>query len=135
MAAGNSTATQAEPDVTDGPFEVKELLRIDQALTAADANGRGLKFSVYVGPLHDPVRGAAEAMHDQLEDPDHSILIAISPQQRQLEVVTGKAARERVPDRQVSLAVFSMEASFGAGNLAEGIVTGLRMLGEQAAHN
>lgn len=135
MATGNATATKNDSDVTDGPFAVRDLLRIDQALTAADANAGGLFFSVYVGSLHDPVRGAAESLHDQLADPDHSILIAVSPEQRQLEIVTGPEARNRIPDRQVSLAVFSMEAAFGAGQLAEGIVTGLRMLGEQAAHN
>ncbi|THV39446.1 DUF5130 family protein [Glycomyces buryatensis] len=120
------------PAVLDGPFDVPELLHLDEALSAAEQNGGGLHFSVYVGPLHDPVRGAAETLHDRLSDPDSSVLIAVSPEQRRVEVVTGKLAQEKIPDRSAALVVFSMEAAFGAGQLAGGIMTGLRMLAETA---
>lgn len=141
MAAGSDVARRTaderspegvRPDVLEGPFDVRELLHLDEALTAAERDGGGLHFSVYVGPLHDPVRGAAEAMHDRLADPDKSVLIAVSPEQRKLEIVTGKLAQDKIPDRSAALVVFSMEAAFGAGNLAEGVVTGLRMLAETA---
>ncbi|WP_374209688.1 DUF5130 family protein [Glycomyces sp. TRM65418] len=117
----------------EGPFDVRELLHLDEALAAAERDGGGLHYSVYVGPLHDPVRGAAEALHDKLADPDRSVLIAVSPEQRQLEIVTGKVAQEKIPDRSAALVVFSMEAAFGAGQLSGGIITGLRMLAETAA--
>lgn len=141
MAAGNDVARRTaddrspegvQPEVLEGPFDVKELLHLDEALTAAERDGGGLHYSVYVGPLHDPVRGAAETMHDRLSDPDKSVLIAVSPEQRKLEIVTGKLAQDKIPDRSAALVVFSMEAAFGAGNLAEGVVTGLRMLAETA---
>lgn len=141
MASGNDVARRSaheqspenvHPEVLDGPFDVKELLHLDEALSAAERDGGGLHYSVYVGPLHDPVRGAAEAMHDRLADPDKSVLIAVSPAQRKLEIVTGKVAQDKIPDRSAALVVFSMEAAFGAGNLCEGVVTGLRMLAETA---
>ncbi|GAB3223009.1 DUF5130 family protein [Glycomyces halotolerans] len=141
MASGNEVARHAlterspeeiRPDVLDGPFDVKELLHIDEALTAAESEGGGLHYSVYVGPLHDPVRGAAEALHNRLKEPDKSVLIAVSPEQRQMEIVTGKLAQEKIPDRSAALAAFSMEAAFGAGQLSGGIITGLRMLAETA---
>ncbi len=72
-------------------------------------------------------------MHDRLSDPERSVLIAVSPEQRRLEIVTGKVAREKIPDRSAALVVFSMEAAFGAGQLDGGIITGLRMLAEAAA--
>ncbi|WP_100445687.1 DUF5130 family protein [Glycomyces xiaoerkulensis] len=141
MASGNDiarrtlTATGPEgiqPAVLDGPFDTKELLHLDEALGTAERDGGGLHYSVYVGPLQDPVRGAAEALHDRLAEPDRSVLIAVSPEQRRLEIVTGKLAQDRIPDRSAALVVFSMEAAFGAGRLCEGVITGLRMLAETA---
>ncbi|GAA2164462.1 DUF5130 family protein [Glycomyces rutgersensis] len=142
MASGNQVAIvegvdkspeNVRPAMLEGPFDTHQLLHIDEALSVAERDGGGLHYSVYVGPLHDPVRGAAEALHDKLADPDRSILVAVSPEQRQLEIVTGKLAQEKVPDRSAALVVFSMEAAFGAGQLAGGIITGLRMLAETAA--
>ncbi|MCD0445316.1 DUF5130 domain-containing protein [Glycomyces sp. A-F 0318] len=126
---------EVQPAVLEGPFDVKELLHLDEALSVAERDGGGLHYSVYVGPLHDPVRGAAEALHERLAEPDRSVLVAVSPEQRQLEIVTGKLAQEKIPDRSAALVVFSMEAAFGAGQLAGGIITGLRMLAEAAQSN
>jgi hypothetical protein len=142
MASGNqvvivggvhkSPEKVAQP-MLEGPFDVRELLHLDEALAAAERDGGGLHYSVYVGPLDVPVRGAAEALHDKLSHPDRSVLIAVSPEQRQLEIVTGTLAKEKIPDRSAALVVFSMEAAFGAGQLSGGIITGLRMLAETAA--
>ena len=57
------------PEVLDGPFSTRQLLRIDEALRLAD-QGTGLIFSVYVGELDEPVREHAERLHRQLADPD-----------------------------------------------------------------
>jgi hypothetical protein len=143
MASGNTVARKTlnerspedvRPAVLEGPFDTRQLLHLDEALSAAEREGGGLHYSVYVGPLHDPVRGAAEAMHDRLSRPDESVLIAVSPEQRRIEIVTGRAAQEKIPDRSAALVVFSMEAAFGAGRLLDGIITGLRMLAETAAN-
>lgn len=122
----------AHPDVLDGPFTTRQLLRIDEALVAADAE-TGLTFSVYVGPLAEPTREAAEALHEQLPEPSDGVLLAVSPNQRVLEIVTGERATKRLPRQTCALAALSMTASFGGGDLAGGIVTGLRMLTDQAS--
>ncbi|GAA1817837.1 DUF5130 family protein [Planosporangium flavigriseum] len=119
------------PEVLDGPFNTRQLLRLDEALRLAD-RGTGLTFSVYVGELDEPVRGHAEKLHGQLGDPDHSVLVAVSPNQRVLEIVTGSEARKRIPDRSAKLAALSMAAAFGGGDLAGGIVSGLAQLSDQA---
>jgi hypothetical protein len=62
------------------------------------------------------------------------VLIAVSPGQRVVEVVTGAAAARRIPDRACALAVLSMTGSFAAGDLVGGIVNGLRQLSDQAGH-
>ena len=109
MTAGNSE-TSRRPDVLDGPFTTRQLLRLDQALRVADES-TGLTFSVYVGDLEDPTRAYAEKLHGQLPDPAQSVLLAICPSQRQLEIVTGTEARKRIPDRNAKLAALSMAAT------------------------
>jgi len=122
----------SRPEVLDGPFTTPQLLRLDDALRVADRS-TGLTFSVYVGELDEPVRGHAEKLHAQLADPARSVLMAVSPNQRLLEIVTGTAARVRVPDRAAKLAALSMAAAFGGGDLAGGIVSGLAQLTEAGA--
>jgi uncharacterized protein DUF5130 len=130
MTAGDRHGA-ARPEVLHGPFTTRQLLRLDDALRGADGS-TGLTFSVYVGELDQPVRGHAEKLHSQLIDPDQSVLIAVSPNQRVLEIVTGYEARRRIPDRQAKLAALSMAAAFGGGDLAGGLVSGIAQLAEQA---
>src|SRR5690606_22826897 len=103
----------------------------DQALRDADRL-TGLVFSVYVGELDEPVRQAAEKLHAQLPDPAISVLIAVSPNQRVLEIVTGPSARLRLPARDCKLAAMSMAAALAGGDLAGGLVTGLAQLTDHA---
>ena len=118
-------------EVLEGPFTTRQLLRLDEALRTADA-ATGLTFSVYVGQLEEPVRGAAEKLHAQLSDPAASVTVAVSPNQRVLEIITGPEARRRIPDRDAKLAALSMVAAFGGGDLAGGIISGLDQLATRA---
>jgi tryptophanyl-tRNA synthetase len=136
VTAGESHTDQqaAVQAVADGPFTTRQLLRLDDALAVADRS-TGLTFSVYVGALDEPVRQAAENLHARLADPAHSVLVAVSPDQRQLEIVTGEIARKRVSDRDSKLAALSMAASFGGGDLAGGLVSGLAQLADHAGRS
>ena len=131
MTGGNGAGLKGQPDVLNGPFTTRQLLRLDEALRLADSS-TGLTFSIYVGDLEEPMRGHAEQLHGQLADPPHSVLIAVSPNQRRLEIVTGNEARKRISDRDAKLAGLSMSAAFAGGDLAGGIVSGLSQLANQA---
>ncbi|HEX6500059.1 MAG TPA: DUF5130 family protein [Micromonosporaceae bacterium] len=137
MTAGDGRSVErqaperARPEVLDGPFSTTQLLRLDEALRLAD-RATGLTFSAYVGPLDEPVRAHAEKMLGQLTDPDQSVLVAVSPNQRVLEIVTGAEARRRLPDRACKLAALSMTAAFSGGDLAGGLVSGIAQLADQA---
>ena len=74
----------------------------------------------------------AQRLHAGVEGSDEAVLVAVSPEQRVVEVVTGSEARVRLPDRGAKLAVMSMVASFKEGDLLGGLLSGLRMLGDQA---
>jgi Domain of unknown function (DUF5130) len=135
VTAGESvTEVTGQRDVLDGPFTTRQLLRLDEALRLADSS-TGLTFSIYVGDLDEPVRGHAEKLHGQLAHPSTAVLIAVSPNQRMLEVVTGGDARRRLPDRACKLAALSMAAAFGGGDLAGGLVSGLAQLADHAGHS
>jgi Domain of unknown function (DUF5130) len=117
---------------TPSPFTPRQLARLDEALTMSSRE-TGLHFSVYVGALDEPTRQHAERLHSGLgRSAPEGVLIAVSPGQRVVHVVTGDAAFRRLPDRACALAVLSMEAAFSGGDLVGGIVNGLRMLSDQA---
>jgi hypothetical protein len=135
MALSETTGTPAShgPDqqALEGPFTTRQLLRLDEALRTADES-TGLTFSVYVGDLDEPYRAHAEKLHSQLPNVADAVLIAVCPNQRVLEIVTGPRARRKLPDRDCKLAALSMTAAFSGGDLAGGIVAGLAQLAEHA---
>ena len=120
--------------VLDGPFTTRQLLRLDEALRTSDQQ-TGLTFSVYLGELAEPVRQTAEALHKQVENAATAVLIAVSPNQRILEIVTGSEARKRISDRDAKLAALSMAAAFAGGDLAGGILAGLDQLASHAGRH
>lgn len=111
----------------NSPFTSRQLSRIDEALTFSSRES-GLAFSVYVGALTAPTRAHAEALFEKLSG--DAVLIAISPAQRTVHVVTGPTSSKRLTNRSCALAAVSMRAAFASGDLVGGIVTGLRMLSD-----
>ena len=111
------------------PFTSRQLTRLDEALTLSSRES-GLTFSVYVGELKAPTRGHAEALFEQLDD--NSVLLAVSPGQRVLHIVTGPGSAKRLPNRACALAALAMRAGFANGDLTGGIVSGLRTLADYA---
>ncbi|WP_433828810.1 DUF5130 family protein [Actinoplanes sp. CA-015351] len=122
--------TQVEQPA-DGPFTTRQLLRLDEALRIAD-QATGLNFSIFLGELGDPSRETAEDLHRRTRTPQRSVLIAVSPNQRKLEIVTGSDARHRISDRDAKLAGLSMAASFAGGDLAGGLLIGIDQLASHA---
>ncbi|PRY36300.1 DUF5130 family protein [Umezawaea tangerina] len=127
-----SVARMYEPHAPAVPFTPSQLASLDEALTLSSRE-TGLDFSVYLGDLADDTRATAEEMHSTVgARASHAVLIAVSPGQRVVEIVTGEESRRRIPDRGAKLAVMSMVASFKEGDLAGGLIGGLRMLTDQA---
>ena len=79
-----------------------------------------------------PQPEAARFIAGFVEGYDEAVLVAVSPEQRLLEIVTGSEAKVRLPDRGAKLALMSMVASFKEGDLFAGLLSGLRMLADQA---
>ncbi len=110
-------------------FNSRQLTRLDEALTLSSRES-GLTFSVYVGELTPPTRGHAEELFERLTD--SAVLLAVSPGQRVLHIVTGSESAKRLPNRACALAALAIRAAFANGDLTGGIVVGLRMLADAA---
>jgi hypothetical protein len=132
-STGRVSAAQeyAEAAAGDHPFTPVQLSRLDEALTLATRE-TGLRFSLYLGDLGGSPPERVAELHGGLEDSADAVLVAVSPEQRVVEVLTGAGARLRLPDRGAKLAVMSMVASFKEGDLFGGLLSGLRMLADQA---
>ncbi|MFI9455384.1 DUF5130 domain-containing protein [Amycolatopsis sp. WAC 01375] len=126
-----SAAKMYEPAGPISPFTTQQLARLDEALTLASRE-TGLDFSVYLGDLGEDTRVTAEGLLASTDNPADAVVVAVSPGQRAIEIVTGSQARFRLPDRGAKLAVASMVASFKEGDLIGGLVNALRMLSDQA---
>jgi hypothetical protein len=126
-----SEARMYEPQAPSLPFTPVQLASLDEALTLSSRT-TGLDFSVYLGELGSDSRVKAEELHAATLRPTHAVLVAVSPGERRVEVVTGEESHRRIADRGAKLAVMSMVASFKEGDLSGGLVSGLRMLTDQA---
>jgi hypothetical protein len=133
MPAGRlSAAREVKPLPPIVPFSPAQLARLDEALTLS-SRSTGLDFSVYLGELGADTRARAEELHASIgAGATHAVLIALSPGQRALEIITGDEAYRRLSDRACKLAVMGMVATFKEGDLIGGLVTGLRALTDQA---
>ena len=127
MAPGNSR---------DEGLSVSQQERIEHAVQRCRTEN-GLDVSVLVGDLEltdlGGFRDGAHQLHAALGERAHdAVLIVVAPGQRRVEIVTGPAARRRVPDRVAGLVVLSMITAFRGGDLAGGVIDGLRQIAQAA---
>ncbi len=123
-----SAARQIRPVLRTLPFSRSQLATLDDMLVRASRTA-SVHFGIYLGDLGTDTRSRAEELHGSMGAwADDAVLVAVSPGQRVVEVVTGCKAANRLPDRGCKLAVESMVSSFKDGDLAGGLSSGLRML-------
>lgn len=115
-------------------FSAGQVDAIERAIEHAHAES-GLSFSVFVGAPEGDLREQGRRLLAALgDDADRSVVVAVDPAQRRLEILTGVAAARYLDDRATALGAMSMTSSFAAGDLAGGIVAGLHTLSEHARH-
>lgn len=125
-----SAARQIRPVLPTLPFSRSQLANLDNVLARASRTA-SVHFGIYLGDLGPDTRTRAEELHESLGAwADDAVLVAVSPGQRVVEVVTGCKAANRLPDRGCKLAVESMVSSFKHGDLAGGLSSGLRVLAD-----
>lgn len=113
-------------------FTARALRKLDDVIADAE-QASGLRFAAYLGDLGDDTRASAEALLDSFEaDAPYAALVAISPGQRVVEIVTGEEAALRISERGARAAVLSVVASCGDGDLLGGFTNGIRILTDHA---
>ncbi|NLG56681.1 MAG: DUF5130 domain-containing protein [Rhodococcus sp.] len=110
------------------PFTTNDLLRIDNALTDATRETR-VRFNIYLGDLGEDTGAGADAVFPHTPEAERSVLIAVSPDQRAIEVRGGSAVSDRVTDRIAQLGVSAAVSAFADGNLIDGLVSAVRVMG------
>ena len=114
------------------PLTTTQLELLDDVLREAE-RFTGLRFSAYLGDLgSNPGASAQNLLAGLGADAPAAVLLAISPGQRVVEVATGGEAARRVTDRAAKLAVLAVQSSCGDGDIPGALVTGIRILADQA---
>lgn len=117
-------------DLIDTAFSTTQLAEIEKALLRA-STATGAHFCAYVGKL-PAKRDSALAIHRQMSRPDTSVLVAVDPEARVVEVVTGADLRDHLDDQACRLACMTMTSRFTVGDIAAGLRDGIVVLGDHA---
>jgi len=109
------------------PFPIKDLVVLDNALKYG-ARTAHARFAVYVGDLGADTAATARELLAKVPTPDNAVLLAVSPDQKAIEVVYGSEVRGRGVEESAPLGVSAAAASFKEGNLIDGLISGVRVL-------
>ena len=136
VRTSTGTIARVNPPVgpVEGPqvFTTRVLQGLDEMIAEAE-QASGLRFAAYLGDLGADTRaGAEDLLHSFGADAPYTVLVAISPGQRVVEVVTGTEAALRISDRGARVAVLSVVASCTDGDLAGALGNAIRILADQA---
>jgi len=126
LGAVESGDAVSSPDAHySAPAPLVESGQIRRAVALAEKR-TGLNWSVFIGALGAESRKQAEARHAELGPAAaKSVLIAVDPAARRLEIVTGEHARTLLDDRSCALAAASMTSTFAVRDLDGGIARGI----------
>jgi hypothetical protein len=109
------------------PFSIKELVAVDDALKYASRASKA-RFAVYLGDLGADTAARAREILAKVPTPTNAVLLAVSPDQRAIEVVYGAAVRGRGAESAAPLGVAAASSAFEQGHLIDGLVSAIRVL-------
>ncbi len=122
-----SAVHEAGGEFEELPFTQQELVRLDNALTDATRKTK-IRFNIYLGDLGaDPATGTDE-LFGRTPEAERSLLIAVSPDQRAVEVRSGRAVADRADHRVAQLGVTAAVSAFKDGDLIDGLVSAVRVM-------
>ena len=109
------------------PFTTKDLVVLDNALKYGSRAAQA-RFAVYVGDLGADTAATAREVLARVPTPDNAVLLAVSPNQKAIEVVYGSAVKGRGIEESDPPGASAAAASFTEGNLIDGLISGVRVL-------
>ena len=111
----------------DYPFPIKDLVAIDDALKYSSRASKA-RFAIYLGDLGSDTAARAREILAKVPTPDDAVLLAVSPNQRAIEVVYGSQVRGRGAESAAPLGVAAASSAFQQGDLVDGLVSAIRVL-------
>jgi hypothetical protein len=109
------------------PFPTKDLVAIDDALKYG-SRASGARFAIYLGDLGADTAARARALLAKVPTPDDAVLLAVSPDQRAIEVVYGSGVRGRGAESAAPLGVAAASSAFERGDLVDGLISAIRVM-------
>lgn len=109
------------------PFPVDDLVFLDDALKYGSRAAKA-RFAVYLGDLGEDTAATAREILAKVPTPDNAVLLAVSPNQRAIEVVYGSEVSGRGIEEAGPLGVSAAAASFKDGKLMDGLISAVRVI-------
>ena len=109
------------------PFPTMDLVTLDDALKYGSRAAKA-RFAVYVGGLGDDTAATAREILAEVPTHDNAVLLAVSPDQRAIEVVYGSEVQGRGIESAAPLGVSAAASAFQQGNLIDGLISAVRVL-------
>lgn len=109
------------------PFTDHERLLMDNALTDA-TRATKVRFNIYIGDLGADSAAGADAVFPGTPEAARSVLIAVDPNAKSVEVRSGRDVAERANDRVCQLGATAALSSFRQGDLVDGLVSAIRVM-------
>jgi len=109
------------------PFPIQDLVVLDDALKYGSRAAKA-RFAVYVGPLGEDTVATAREVLAKVPTPDNAVLLAVSPDQRAIEVVYGSELKGRGIETAAPLGVSAAASAFKEGNLIDGLISAVRVM-------
>lgn len=109
------------------PFPIKDLVALDDALTYGSRAAKA-RFAVYIGDLGGDAAVRAREILAEVPTPNDAVLVAVSPDQRAIEVVYGSGVRGRGAESAAPLGVAAAAAALADGNLIDGLISAVRVI-------
>ena len=109
------------------PFPDRQLIELDTALTNATRRSRA-RFAVYIGDLGVDTAARAREILGSVPTAANAVLLAVSPDQRAIEVVYGSGLRGRGVESSAPRGVVTAAAALREGDLVGGLVSALQVM-------
>ncbi|MEB3032760.1 DUF5130 family protein [[Mycobacterium] nativiensis] len=109
------------------PFPTRDLVALDNALTDGSRASKA-RFATYIGDLGADTAGRAREILAKVPTPNDAVLVAVSPNQRAIEIVYGAGVGARIAPAAAPQAVAAAAAALSDGSLIDGLIAAVELL-------
>ncbi len=109
------------------PFPVTELVFLDDALKYGSRAAKA-RFAVFLGDLGADTAATAREILAKVPTPDNAVLLAVSPNQRAIEVVYGSDVQGRGSEESAPKGVSAAAELFADGKLIPCLIKAVEVM-------